>query len=85
MRRQAVSEEPTQEQRKAIFDRDQKAKRKRDKNHIKEFINTIENDKQAYEIFRHEAEKSMMTWTSPLKAHQSSFRHKYFEQFILPD
>lgn len=52
--------------------------------HIKDFIEQIQNDKLAYEIFRNEAERSGMTWTSPLKQQQRLFQHQYFKDFILP-
>lgn len=80
----AASAEPSSEARNAKFLQDQKARRKQDKIHIKDFIETIQNDKLAYEIFRQEAERSGMTWTSPLKQHQRQFQHSYFKEFILP-
>lgn len=79
-----VPAEASAEARQAQFLKDQKERRKRDKIHIKEFIETIQNDKLAYEIFRQEAEASGMTWTSPLKQHQRQFQHQYFKDFIQP-
>ena len=52
--------------------------------HIKDFIEQIQNDKFAYEIFRNEAERSRMTWTSLLKQQQRLFQLQYFKDFILP-
>ena len=65
--------EASAEARKALFLKEQKERRKKDKMHIKDFIETIQSDRLAYEIFRQEAEASGMTWTSPLKQQQRQF------------
>jgi hypothetical protein len=50
----------------------------KDKKTINKFIDTIQNDRHAYNVFKDEAEKSGMMWYSPLKNNQSNFQHQYF-------
>ena len=44
-----------------------KRRRLLDKKHITNFIETIQQDRHAYEMFKDEAEKIGMMWATPLK------------------
>ena len=57
---------------------DLQKKKMKDKKTINKFIDTIQNDRHAYNVFKDEAEKSGMMWYSPLKNNQSNFQHQYF-------
>ena len=63
---------------------DLKRKRLLDRKHITNFMEMIQQDKNAYQMFRDEAEKIGMVWSTPLKKQQSKLQHDYFNQYIKP-